>query len=323
MTTAEYDHYRGIFDIRHLEAGRAPDGLSLRGAVIRSGPFAAVALLQGKEKTSWHRVVHIDVPGKTYAPFEEAPRLFLELAEVGRAIKDATDQGLVEGVVLEWVRKYGNLGLWGPVGAPDVIGASGGLASSIEPLEYFVDEAARMAFLVELYRDLLNDDGEAVRRRFVCSMAESRVTFHAPGDPLDAVHGPQSLPGLRETLPQSDRAWVMVGLVYLTNVIGTYFSPLRTHGLHSVVPTVTRIQEVEPADLEEDDPWWKFDRGWACNTLLAAIYVQFFDFVCRKKPVITCYYCGKWCAPKKRDAKYCSDSCRNSAFQDRRTGDTV
>ena len=84
--------------------------------------------------------------------------------------------------------------------------------------------------------------------------------------------------------------------------------------MHTVVPAITRIEEADLRDLEDDEPWWQVERGWGCNTLLAAMYVQFFDFVCRKKPALTCRHCGKWFAPKKRGTEFCSSACRGANF---------
>ncbi|MDP2858085.1 MAG: helix-turn-helix domain-containing protein [Bacillota bacterium] len=52
----------------------------------------------------------------------------------------------------------------------------------------------------------------------------------------------------------------------------------------------------------------------AATALLVAMYVQFLDFVCRRKAALVCRHCEKWFAPKKRGTEFCFTSCRAASF---------
>lgn len=306
VVTAEYDHYRCVFG--RADASRPPDGVSLYEVIIQSAPWAVAALAAGKEATSWHRVVAVRKLGKPYRPLQWDSPLFLRLADVGAELRKTADPKDREAHVLRWVQSYGILGLWHGVVAPQVLGNGEAVAMpAVEPVEFFVDEAVRMAFLVDLYHALLALDVHRLKEWFSWRSVKGRVQLEVEGDPLFLVNGPPQVPVVRPKPPAGDKEWILLALGYLVNTAGHYVSGI---GHHRVCPRVVRIRAASPEDLQGLEPWWEVDRGWACSTLLSALYVQFLDFICQKRSAALCAQCGRWFTIKRVGGEFCSAKCR-------------
>lgn len=311
VVTAEYDHYRCAFG--RLDPHRQSDGISLYTAIVQSAPFAVSALLDGKEATSWHRVVKVDKLGEPYNPFEQ-PQLFLELANVGREIRELRAAVTQEAHILKWVKTYGPLGLWGGAPVPDVLGHGGPLMmSAMEPVEFFVAEAVRMAFLVDLYKVLASSDGVELREKFQVwfrwRKGKGGYEFRAEADPLYLVAGPPPVATVCPGSPSTPRELVLFGLQYLANTVSLYVCGGHLHSRHGVWPKGLELRLLECAD-ESMEPMWEVRRGWSCTTLLTALYVQFLDLICEKGQTEICSQCGRWYAPGKAGGRFCSPKCR-------------
>ena len=319
IITGVYDHYHCAF-LRDSSGGEE-DGVSLYEVIRQSAPEALIALAEGREATSRHRVIKVMSLGKPYAPLRDYPDLFLELAELGRILRDLEQPREIESRILAWVKKYGLLGVWGSAKAHRVYEEPAYVATpGLEPVEYFVAEAKRFAFLMDLYNALCNQDTDALQRYFKLEPdpGGKGQKVKVKGDPLYSI----ALPPAASRVPTREwwtpNDYLHYGLVYLVNTVGMYFSPYWGHWLHDVSPCIVEIK-LGQAD-EEGEPFWEVERGWRCNTLLSAIYVQFYDFICRKRRAATCQWCGRWFVVRREGGKFCSDNCRGKAFYWSRKG---
>lgn len=312
VATAEYDHYRSIFG--RTDPYRSPDAVSLYEARIQDSPRALAALVAGKRKTSWHRVVRVYELGRPYEPLRDVPDLFLRFGELGRGIRKTDDISRRESLILGWVKKYGTVGTWHAGAAPRVLGDLGSRFIIIEPVEYFVDEALRMAFLADLYEALTDGDevklADKFRTWFSWRKVVDGVEFRAQADPLYLVVGAPQVCTVWPHPPANHRERVFLGLQYLANTAGQYVSGEHVHSRHGVWPEIIGVKLLEYAD-EKLEPMWEIQRGWSCSTLLTAMYVQFLDVICRKRQTAICGWCGRWFVPGKAGARFCSSKCRS------------
>ena len=53
------------------------------------------------------------------------------------------------------------------------------------------------------------------------------------------------------------------------------------------------------------------------HNLIGAMWLQFANYVSSDKKNVQCEYCGSWFEPKRKTKKYCSDTCRARASQQR------
>jgi hypothetical protein len=232
-----------------------------------------------------------NVNDEEYLPLQ-VPGLFLEFARL------ADDREVTQDVWLDWVERYGVLGLtWRDPSDKMVIGLIGPVCQEGGPYESykrFVQEAKEANWVLRLFEALASPEGpnytELIKERF-------------------EIIGFRTLASAHKMTPDDAKRWA----------------------LHTVWNTVQyKVQDCFPMVMPAED---RFVQGWGFHTLLAAMYLQMMwlltttgeDILWCKRPectkVITYEQPEQPEAPgmkndrskgyrTRKDKGYCSDRCR-------------